>query len=530
MIASITKDKRALALDNNWFWALLLVTGIAGTLLLRYVTPYGLGLFNDSSAYIGGASNILNGNGYTRLAGDGTYKPVTNNPPMYPFMLIIAFLLGLQPLIAAWWISALFFAANIVLVGIFVRKLTGSNVFGFIAALLFPACQVFLYVHTLALSEPVFIFNYLLALFCLTKYLEGSRRAWLVAAGLFASFTYITRYVGVSLYGTALLALLVFSSSWKKRIGDGLIFLAGGLPVVAAWTVRNVIVSGTAANRTLLYHPIPLSHIVDGIHNFWSWLLPERFGILDHLVTLWNLAFMLFLGVLFVGFVFGARSFLGGGKIKGLASYPLALILSLQALMFLATLVFTLTFLDASPIFEPRIIMPFLLCVFFLIFGLLSWIWMRNNRYLRLGTILLVIALGASFAEDNIDQVRDLHLDGQGYIAASWRNSDTMQAVRQLPPSVWLYSNKIMAINLLSDRSAIILPSPYNPATDGPRADYMQTVDKTRQRVLAGQAVMVIFDFRNLEDPNAEQWMHDLTDNIPMMKEYGDGAIFGVIK
>ena len=227
MAQTSTKNNSILKIGGAWFWLLLVVVAIAGVLLLRYVTPFGLGLFNDSDAYIGGAQNILAGHGYTRLAGDGTYKPVTNNPPMYPFVLLPVLLAGFQPLRAAWWVAAVLFAVNIGLVGFIVRRITGSAVLGVVGAVLFPISQTFLYVHTLALSEPVFLANYLLSLFLLAGYFENDNKVWIVLAGVTASFTYLARYVGVSLYGTAILALLIFSSGWKKRL-NGISAVSGG--------------------------------------------------------------------------------------------------------------------------------------------------------------------------------------------------------------------------------------------------------------------------------------------------------------
>jgi hypothetical protein len=302
----------------------------------------------------------------------------------------------------------------------------------------------------------------------------------------------------------------------------------GGLPAVAAWTVRNFLVSGNAANRTILYHPIPAQKILDGLYNFWVWLLPERFGLIDKLLPFWNGLFFVLLAGLAAGIVWGSVQLRHKTMTGQDGSFRLILILAIQAVLFLATLVFTLTFLDASPIFEPRIIMPFLICVFLLIFALLAWLWRRKLWLTRAVTVVLILALAASFVEDTKGFVHDLHLAGQGYASSSWVNSDTMQAVRALP-NVLIYSNKIMAISLLTDRAAYILPSPTNPATVTYRTDYLTEVDKVRQRVLAKKAVMVIFDYRNLDDPLAGQWMHDLTDGIPMIKEYGDGAVFGIL-
>ncbi len=442
-------------MGGAWFWIMLVAIAIGSILLLRYVTPYGLGLFNDSDAYIGGAQNILAGHGYTRMAGDGAFKPVTNNPPMYPIVLLPVLLAGLQPLRAAWWVAAIMFAVNIALIGFIIRQITASAILGVIGAILFPICQTFLYVHTLALSEPVFLVNYLLSLFLLAGYFENHNKVWIVLAGLTASFTYLARYVGVSLYGTAMLALLIFNSGWKKRLNGILLFLAGGLPAVAVWTVRNIIASGNAANRTILYHPIPAQKILDGLHNFWGWLLPERFGLVDKLLPFWNVVFFVLLAGLVAGIVWGVLFLRQKMMASGNGSFRFILIIGIQAVLFLATLVFTLTFLDASPIFEPRIIMPFLICVFFLIFAFLAWLWQRKVWVTRAAAVFLILALAASFVEDTKGFVHDLHLAGQGYASASWVNSDTMQAVRGLP-NVIMYSNKIMAISLLTERSAFI--------------------------------------------------------------------------
>ncbi|MDP1544861.1 MAG: hypothetical protein Q8L87_02480, partial [Anaerolineales bacterium] len=49
---------------------------ILGTFLVLYATPQGLGLLDDSIAYIAGARSILDGDGY-RAAWLASNKPVT---------------------------------------------------------------------------------------------------------------------------------------------------------------------------------------------------------------------------------------------------------------------------------------------------------------------------------------------------------------------------------------------------------------------------------------------------------------------
>jgi hypothetical protein len=41
---------------------------------------------------------------------------------------------------------------------------------------------------------------------------------------------------------------------------------------------------------------------------------------------------------------------------------------------------------------------------------------------------------------------------------------------------------------------------------------------------------MVIFNYRGLQaDPEDADWMEDLTVGMPLLGEYDDGAIFGVL-
>jgi len=163
--------------------ALALVSGAAIALVLRS-TPEGLALSDDSIAYIAGARSVLAGNGYREawLASNG---PVTHFPPGYPAMLVVLGWTGLDPVRGARFLGAVLFALNAVLLGILAWRMTRWLPAGLVLAALFVLNGSLLRVHATALSEPLFIFLSLLAIWLFDLYRERDQHwLWLAAGGL----------------------------------------------------------------------------------------------------------------------------------------------------------------------------------------------------------------------------------------------------------------------------------------------------------------------------------------------------------
>ena len=133
--------------------------------------------------------------------------------------------------------------------------------------------------HTFALSEPLFITLMLAAILTLTYAVEQELWYLPAAAGLLVSLTYMTRYIGLSLLATGVVALFVFSKTGKERLTKIGWFLVTGLAGGIAWVIRNMLVSGNAANRSLLYHPLTADKLQEGTQTLISFLFPDRFNL-----------------------------------------------------------------------------------------------------------------------------------------------------------------------------------------------------------------------------------------------------------
>lgn len=266
---------------TTWaFFAALALLAVSGVGVLFYATPQGLGLNDDSIAYVAGARSLLGGQGYRELwlisAG-----PVTHFPPGFPSALAFTGLVtGIDPLRAARLLNGLLFGFNIFLMGWLALRMTRSRVVGLLTAALFLLTPSLLKIHSNAMSEPLYVFFTLVTFLLLDLYFQkqDERRAWLLllAAGLITSLAFLTRYAALALLATGVVALVIMNgrSRFKRDLRDVGIYLAGFVPFVLAWTIRNRIVGGTVTNRAIGWHPIAESNARTGIRTFSEFLVP----------------------------------------------------------------------------------------------------------------------------------------------------------------------------------------------------------------------------------------------------------------
>ncbi|HNC09223.1 MAG TPA: phospholipid carrier-dependent glycosyltransferase, partial [Anaerolineales bacterium] len=258
---------------------------LSGTFLILYATPQGMGLSDDSIAYIAGARSILDGQGY-REAWLASNQPVTHFPPGFSTILAIVGLSGLDPLRGTRFVNALVFGANIFLLGLIGWRMTQSKIAGILLGVLFLLNGQLFRVHTTAMSEPLYIFFTLAAFLAFSNYgvqqftagqAGASSRTpnrWLIITAILTAFAYLTRYAGLALLVTFLVSLFILHSDWKKRLTSAGIFLAGFIPFALAWSIRNRLLADNATNRQLVYHPITAENIQLGISNIAAFLFP----------------------------------------------------------------------------------------------------------------------------------------------------------------------------------------------------------------------------------------------------------------
>ena len=506
--------------------------------ILLYSTPEGLGLSDDSIAYIAGARSILAGNGY-REAWLASNQPVTHFPPGFSFLLALTGLSGLDPLRGVRFLNALLFGANTFLLGILGWRMTRSQIAGVVLALLFAVNASLFNAHAVAMSEPLYIF-FSLAAFLAFSYSgvqelapalsDSTHRAselsdsriWLIITGILTAFAYLTRYAGLALLATFIVALILLHETWHKRLASAGIFLASFIPITLAWSIRNKLVADNATNRTLVYHPLTAENIETAIYNFSEFFIPVetwRRALIKvpnfFVILLSFIALALFIWIVYKGL----RKFS-----KPATEQPeiLSFTNGLYIFGYLTSIVSSMMLFDASTRFKLRILSPVYVALLVLLVFLGYWLWQKRTILWRGFIIITTLLILALSLYDTASVVAKLHKSGQGYASFQWYDSQAMDFLSQLPESTRIYTNQPGPVYLYANRPSYVLPDLVDAVTGLPREGYEQGVMALHEDVLAGNAVLALFKF-GAEEVDMQTIYIQLSDGLYLAHDtHGD--------
>ena len=232
---------------ERYHTALLGMLALVGVGAVLFATHRGLGIGTESIYYITAARNLLSGYGLSDdISSSGEAVPMVISPPLFPVMLAAIVGFGVELLVAAKWLNAVLFGANILSVGLLIKryagKPTGVAVFG--SALMLTSVDM-LSIHSWAMSEPAFIFFGLLGVLLLDVYFGNREWRLLVAASGAVALAFLTRYVGVTLVAAGIAGIILRrGESWSRRTTEGAIFALGSCIPMGVWGIRNLLLTG----------------------------------------------------------------------------------------------------------------------------------------------------------------------------------------------------------------------------------------------------------------------------------------------
>jgi 4-amino-4-deoxy-L-arabinose transferase-like glycosyltransferase len=479
----------------------LVLISLIGVLLVLQATPEGAVLSDDSIAYIAGARSIVAGNGY-REAWLASNQPVTHFPPALPAVLASFGFLGIGPLNAVRWVNALLFGASAFVLGILAWRMTPSLTAGLVLAGLFVLSGDLLQVYAAAMSEPLFIFLSLLAIWTFDLYYERNRHWWLGACATFVGIAYLTRYSGLALIATFAAALLILPGRWKDKLILSALFVAGTLPWILAWTIRNRLVAENATNRILAWHPITTENISIGLRTVSEFLIPveawrmvifKRPLIIEVLIVLILGAVLVWLGIRTWRYLTDKVV-----KEKGVGEV-ISFTTALYLFAYLASIASSMLMFDAATKFKLRILAPAFVCLLILLIYFGVWLRGRNRPLV----VVLTFVFVGLFAYKQINTVSFLSRGGLGYASFQWYDSKAMAYLRELPPDIHIYTDEPGAVHLYTGRGNFVLPDRYDSATALPREGFEENLRQMRNEILAGQAVLALFKGGEVDNQDA---------------------------
>jgi 4-amino-4-deoxy-L-arabinose transferase-like glycosyltransferase len=487
------------------FFLLLCLLALVGIGLLAFVTPYGVGIYVDTLYYVTSARNLLNGIGMGRLTGTGVYKPMTHYPPLYALVLAFVQVLGFDILDGARWVSMLAFGLVILLSGWIIWQRTGSAFFSLATAGFVMGSGVLLRTFSWAMSEPLYIVFELSGFLLLVAYFKSSRQGWLVAASLAIGLALLTRYVGFSLVAAFTLALLLNRSiKGARRWMDAGIFLSISLLPSMFWFVRNSLVSGSLANRVVAWHPAGEEKISSLVKAVLSWgLVPQRLVINREI-----LAFSLIvLGLVIISLVWLIRTW---PKRRCAPAQEFTLILSCWA--YLGLLAVSLNWIDATTPLDNRILMPVYLTILLLLGIGMALLWQRPGFFSRLVAVGMLFWFSYYTLTRLDGAVQDLARDGQDYASLKWKNSPTIQFVREQDPPL-VYTNDVTAIYFLAGKDSVGIPNFRSSEAE---------FNAMRDNLRSTGGLLVLFGTLTGEFASQDA----ITQGMTLVRQFQDGSVY----
>jgi len=502
------------------FFLTLSLLALAGGWLLAYSTPNGLGLNDDSIAYIAGARSILDGQGYREawLVSNG---PVTHFPPGYPFALaLLGWATGLDPLYGARILNGLLFGANIFLTGWLGWRMSASRWAGLLTAVTALLSSSLLSIHARAMSEPLYIFLTLLAFLVLDEYFarspavqERAGRAtraslFLVALGCLLGWAYLARYAALSLLAAMTAALFVLHTDWRKRWQSAAMLLAAALPWALAWSIRNWVVGGSLTNRSPGWHPIRFENWELGVQTMAEFFVPLN-GLRNRLLS-WP-GFFEF-GLLALGLILSVWVLsIGWPRFWRPSQTDMPPVLpfmsGLYIIVYLVALVTTMTLFDPATRFQERILSPAYIPFILLAANLGVWLtspkgeWTQKHntarKALAVGVILLALGILTMFGYSQARFAQGLRTHGGIFAGEKWFTSEVFDRIKQLPPETLILTNEPGAVYLYTGRAAGVLPREEPGISD------------IKPYVLEGKIVLVLFRV-NKAEPSTLDYYYQL--------------------
>lgn len=261
-----------------------LIILVAASLLIIYITPYGLATTPDSARYVEVAKNLQQGNGFVvnnySLQATEKYLPLTTWPPLYPILLSIFISPEKADVFAASQLAIILLSISGWFLFLLLRRATNHYV-ALLATGVFLIATPTLTVFSYLWSEPLFITLLLIScwswLHCIeTTHLETPKQplTYLVILSTALAGLFLCRYLGIVLAPLLPLAWLL-SKHRKKQLFNYILAYSWYLLLTLPWLARNYyllgdITGGNTFGAHIDARPGPIADLLENLKDLAS--------------------------------------------------------------------------------------------------------------------------------------------------------------------------------------------------------------------------------------------------------------------
>lgn len=517
---------------------LMVCFALIGIGILLISTTWGIGTSPDSVRYIDMARNILVRHAIVEQVSSGEFVPMMDYHPLFPVTLAAIGLFGLDPVDGARLVNACLFGASILLVGLTVYRHTNrSAYFAIFGSFIMLTSLDMLRVYSMAWTEPLFLFFGFLGLLLLDLYLENGRAWVLVVASIAIAFAFFDRHVGVTLVATGLAGILVVGQKpFRRKVVDCVVFLPISCSLALLWFVRNLRLGNVILQRSLGFQfnaNILFRTAKVGLNTVSVWILPEMISQKVRIIAL-----LVIVIILLTAIVLLLRSAMRRDRVVKRESYArVPYLFLIFAIFYTGLLIFALLFHYASTPLDYRLLSPLyvsglilLTYLLHLVYGAILLMERGKARHLfQTVFILLCVVFSGFYLWRAAEWVIETQENGQGYTSKDWRQSEVIQAIKDLPLETSIYTNGPQPVYLLTGRPAYRLPIKANPSTGLPNEKFQAQLSAVGKTMAEQDAVLVYFNtiiWWSGYLPSEEEFRKALP--LELIKRGKDGAIYKV--
>jgi len=489
----------------------LVVAGIVallGMLILLFATRPGIGVLPDSTVYFDAARNLAGGRGLYCISGTGPgLQALTHYPPLYSSLLALIASQGATVETSARWLNVILFAGNILLVGVSLSFCRPGSfwlpVFGSLLAMTAPDL---LAIHSVAMTEPLYLCLTFAGLLSLAIYLEKQRRVMLLFAACLIALSFLSRFVGVTGVGAGFIALLfigrdqngrmAFSLSFRgegfrRRVFDAVIFGMVACVPTALWSIRNRLATGGASDRQFAIHPIKFRQIVSAFSTAAQWLLLGKVRLEVRFV-----AFVCEMLVFAVMATYLMRKGRRRDEVESDRRTSLLHLLTIFIVVYVTFLILIISFFETDNVLDSRSLLPVHFALLVLVPAVARSLYGRvpPASPARMALVAVAVLLFVSYGFRAARWFDGVRADAQGFAGRAWRESPGIAQVRKLPPEYSIYSNGVDAIYYLTGRRAFDIPARMVKGTGQPNTAYEAELHKMSDDLRMHHGVLIYFN------------------------------------
>ena len=466
-------------------YLIITFTVIAFLIIFVNTSKYGSGCWPDCVHYISTARNLLSGTGYYAYSN----IPYVEFPPLFPTLLAIIGLVGIDPFIAARYVNALFFSLIVLISSLWLKRHIESRTLQIFGALAILFSIPLIEICVTAMSEPLFIVLTLLFIWEMELFLVSNKDLSFFLAILFATLACLTRYIGVTLVVTGLALLLIKRDiSLTKKILKGLLLITACALPVSSWVLRNYLVTSTltgtrkpssynfgqiiyytldtatswfmpplALTETQIFSKLPLK--AQGLLHFVTFSPVARFII--------SIFFLCIIISSFLFFIWRIRNRRKNESLLAVTPVFLFLIFYLGILVIIIKLIHVDNFQPVDNRFLSPAYSPIVLLIIYMIDQLLQFS-RRTFSKPSIRVILIAITIVMTiypFVYSGVMSIKFINNGAGGYSQIEYRNSPTILYLKNNPLKGNIISNSPDRIYLLTGLSANFSPKTYEDIT-----------------------------------------------------------------